>query len=661
MAFYLKLSMLKYLILNSEMKKIIILAVILTSAFAQISVNDLNKLSNEQLDAIKQEIQGSSNSVVPQLSQVSTNNATDELNSAVAVSLPSKLPNLAIKEKFFGYNFFNRSINFFDNIPTPANFKLGPGDEIILSLWGEANSRENFIISKEGLIYYDKIGFINISNKTIKEAEELLKNELSKVYSTIKSASNPTKLKLELGKLKSINVFFTGEVKNPGIHIIHPFSDIFSAIVQAGGLETNGSLRKIQLIRNQVSIAEFDFYEFFLNGYDSFTSISLVEGDVIHIPFVQNRVKIEGEVVNSTVNFEVLDNERLSQIIGYAGGLTARASTNISIERIANMKNRTSEDNAITSITINMKDAESFKLNNGDVAVIKPIGFVDTKVNIYGRVKLAGSYPAKGASLKDILDLAGGFDDPIFRKSIVDDEIIVLRQDSNKFYGTEYKVSYEDSSNFMMEVNDQIFVYEDVNYRNNYTFSINGEVQKPGTYQYHENLTLKDAIDMAGGFTALSDLSQVVMIKNFTSINPFGGQSVDKQTIGNLSLETKIGTDTKIIVKKIENTFKIQGNVYNPGLIGLSNRESISFRNAIQLAGGYKKYTKKNGIYIKKSNGTIMKRTRFSKISSGDTIVVPVDDNPQDFNLTLFLSEISQTLANLIAIMVLVDQVDSSG
>ena len=96
---------------------------------------------------------------------------------------------------------YKRDINFFDNIPTPSNFKLGPGDEIILSLWGETNSRENFIINKEGLIYYQNIGFINLSNKTIEQAELLLTNELSAIYSTLKEKNNSTNLKIELGKL----------------------------------------------------------------------------------------------------------------------------------------------------------------------------------------------------------------------------------------------------------------------------------------------------------------------------------------------------------------------------------------------------------------------------------------------------------------------------
>ena len=114
---------------------------------------------------------------------------------------------------YFGYNYFRRDINFFDNIPTPFEYKLGPGDEIILSLWGETNLREKFIINKDGLIYYSNVGFINLSNKNLKEAEALLIEELSSIYSTLKDKNNSTELMIELGQLKSVNVYFSGHVK----------------------------------------------------------------------------------------------------------------------------------------------------------------------------------------------------------------------------------------------------------------------------------------------------------------------------------------------------------------------------------------------------------------------------------------------------------------
>ncbi len=247
-------------------KKYVIFLSLLNVVFGQISMSDINKLSNEQLDLIRDELRGGSDS------STINNNEIDNTETALeTVDIQTSL-DVDPLNPYFGYNYFKRNINFFDNIPTPSDFKLGPGDELIISLWGETNSREKFVINKEGLIYYKNIGFINLSNKTLEEAELVLVEELSRIYSTLQDKNNGTKLMLELGQLKSINVYFSGQIQNPGINLIHPFSDIFSAIVQAGGVKESGSLREVQLIREGNVILTVDFYSFFMNGKNDFVN-----------------------------------------------------------------------------------------------------------------------------------------------------------------------------------------------------------------------------------------------------------------------------------------------------------------------------------------------------------------------------------------------------
>ena len=186
------------------MKKIIlILLMVLGILQAQVSLSDINKIGNERLDELREELKSQE-----------TPQASFEDNFEDVKSIPVKILNEeenTIDEQYFGYNYLQNEINFFDNIPTPPDFKLGVGDEIILSLWGEINLREKFIINKEGLIYYKNVGFINLSNKTIKEAEATLLSELSTIYSTLKDSEKSTDLMLELGKLKSLNIYFSGE------------------------------------------------------------------------------------------------------------------------------------------------------------------------------------------------------------------------------------------------------------------------------------------------------------------------------------------------------------------------------------------------------------------------------------------------------------------
>ena len=187
--------------------KIIISAFILLQSFsfAQASLSDLNKLNNSQLDQIREKL-------IQNPSMDSELESVDIINQeSIEIEIEQKdYENLS---SFFGYDYFNKQINFFDNIPTPVDFKLGAGDEIILSLWGEKNSREKFILNKDGMIYYQNIGFINLSGKTLNQAENLLSSELSRIYSTLNSSNNSTQLMLELGKIKSVNVYFSGQVK----------------------------------------------------------------------------------------------------------------------------------------------------------------------------------------------------------------------------------------------------------------------------------------------------------------------------------------------------------------------------------------------------------------------------------------------------------------
>ena len=152
--------------------KYTLLILFLSSIFAQVSLSDVREISNEQLDIIRQEL----------ANQNSQNNSQDvetENNELTAVNVIA-LDDEVVEDNFFGYEYFKKDISFFDNVPAPQDFILGPGDEVIISVWGETNFRKSFTINREGLIYYEKIGFLNLSNKTISESQLYLKNELGK-------------------------------------------------------------------------------------------------------------------------------------------------------------------------------------------------------------------------------------------------------------------------------------------------------------------------------------------------------------------------------------------------------------------------------------------------------------------------------------------------
>ena len=633
------------------MKNIYIIFILfLNTVFAQVSMSDINKISNQQLDAIKSELQSTTKATITETID------PVESNTASPVSIKSTAVTTATGD-YFGYNYFRKDISFFDNIPTPADYKLGPGDEITISLWGENNSRENLTINKDGMIYYENIGFINLSNKTLESAELLLIEELSRIYSTLKDEDNPTKLMLELGKLKSINIYFSGHIENPGINLVHPFSDIFSAISQAGGVNSQGSLREVQLIRNDKLIATVDFYSFFMNGKNTFSNIKLIDGDVIHIQGVKNRISISGEV-NRPSAYELLAGESLSDLITYSSGFTSNASSTFILNQIIPVSERSSDDNARTSSLINFKNKESITLNNGDTIMVTSISGVDSQVTVYGRVKSPGDYPGANTTLKNVLDVAGGFDDPIFRQTIREDEIIILRKDENQFYSKEIAATYKNADQLKLEINDKIFVYEDINYSNNFTYRVDGEVNKPGTYPFRSSLTVGEALEIAGGLTELSSERNLTIRQEFTSVNDEGEEVTTSEPVNNVSLDFKIGINSVITASPVENVVRVIGNVYNPGLITYEKGAHVP--RYIELAGGHKPNTLNRKIHIIRANGNIEQNNRITlglgkNLYPGDTIIVPVNPNPKDFDVTAFISDLSATIANIAAILLIVD------
>ncbi len=631
-----------------KFKNVLYIFSFLNFLFAQqISMSDIQKLSNQQLDAIKDELKSTTPiSSTSELSQISSDIV--ELKN-----VESEITKL----EYFGYSYFSQDVSFFDNIPTPSDYMLGPGDEIIISLWGEINSRKSYTVDKDGMIFYENIGFINISNNTLESANELLNEELSRIYSTLKDRDNPTKLMISLGKLKSINIYMSGHVNNPGVNLVHPFSDIFSSIIQAGGVDLNGSLRDVQLIRNDKIITSVDFYSFFMDGKNNFSKTRILDGDVIHIPRVKKRVKIDGKVLRPNT-YELLSNESVLDLINYASGLSSNASSQFIVEQIIPIDERKFDDNAKKSAIILSKDSESIILNDGASIFIPSISDVDLNVEIFGAVKNPGNYP-HNSTLLDVLNIAGGFNDPEFRKRILTDKIVILRKDQTQFYGQEFIVNFKDAENFELMPNDKIFVYEDINYNNSLSYEIKGEVNRPGVYSLKVGTTIKEAILAAGGLTELGSVNSLSVLQNLITKDKGGNSIVSTELVGNTDLSFEISDGSQITVLPKTNVIKVDGNVYNPGLVSLKGKKRLSMSNAIELAGGYKPYSLKKNAYVIRANGEIEQanlfRGRAKSVYPGDSIFVPADPDPDEFDISVFLADLTSTLANLAAILVIAD------
>ena len=186
---------------------------------------------------------------------------------------------------------------------------------------------------------------------------------------------------------------------------------------QSGGVAKNGSLRKIQLIRSNKVIETIDLYEFFKSGTSSFTKIKLIDGDVIHVPGFISRLKVE-PFNSSKIYFELKEKENIMDLLTFADGLKPNATSFFIVSSVIPIEKRVSDDFSQSTKLVYYKDIDNHNLINGDIVKVNDIGETQTTVEVLGRTKIRGYFPAHNATLKQVLNLAGGFNDPVYLKSI---------------------------------------------------------------------------------------------------------------------------------------------------------------------------------------------------------------------------------------------------
>ena len=274
-----------------------------------------------------------------------------------------------------------------------------------------------------------------------------------------------------------------------------------------------------------------------------------------------------------------------------------------------------------------------------------------------GQVKSPGYYPA--TNLKEVLDIAGGFNDPLYRPSIRDDEIIILRKDNTQFYGLEFKIPYSESAEFNLIPDDKIFVYEDANYNNTFTIRVEGEVNKAGTYAYSKNMTVLDAINLAEGFTDVANKEAFTVLKEtaITSIDGFV-ETTTQETVQAATLDYEIDENSVIVIQRLQNVVTVSGNVYTPGLVTYNEGDSI--KDYINKSGGVLNNTLMRDIYITRTNGEIVLvknrlKQNLAKVKPGDIITIPLNPEPRELDVTRLTSDIVSILTNLATIIFIID------
>lgn len=429
------------------------------------------------IDASEELVEGEMDQVVAEMSDPT------EQSTAVAARL------------VYGRNIFNsRALTFApsQNLPTPINYKLGPGDEVIIEIWGVNQITYRETISPEGSINISEIGPIYLNGMNINEAEKYLKKELSKKHAGIDGDNPNSEMKLTLGQVRTIQVNIMGEVAVPGTYNISSFSNIFHALYRAGGIGVLGSLRNIYLMRNGKRIANVDVYDFILKG-KTMDATRLQEGDVIIVPPYEMLVDIQGNV-KRPMYYEMKEGETVKTLIEYAGNFTADAySKNLRITR--------QNGKEYQVYTVDDIDYSVFKLMDGDVINISAmLDRYENRIEIKGAVYRPGIYQYSGQlnTVKQLIDKAEGvMGDAFLARAVLHRE----REDLTKeVIQVDIKAILNGTKpDIALQRNDELYIPSIHDLQDIGSISVYGEVARPGTFPYAENTTLEDIIIQAGG------------------------------------------------------------------------------------------------------------------------------------------------------------------
>ena len=434
---------------------------------------------------------------------------------------------LARGDQVFGRNIFNtRNLTFEPsvNLATPSNYRLGPGDEVIIDIWGASQNTIRQQISPEGTINISKIGPVNLSGMTVSAANDYLKAALNKIYNGLNNTTDPTSdIRLTLGNIRTIQINVMGEVVQPGTYALSSFSTVFHALYRAGGVSDIGSLRNVQLVRNGKNIATIDVYEFIMKG-NTQDDIRLQEGDVVIVPAYDVLVKISGKV-KRPMRFEMKKEENLATLIKYAGGFEADAYT-----RSLRVVRQNGEEYEVN--TVKDMDYSIYKMRNGDVVTAEAIlNRFTNKLEIRGAVYRPGIYQLSGKlnTIRELVNEAQGLTGDAFLNRAV---LYRQREDlTSEVVPVDIRSIMDGTSpNLALMKNDILYIpsIHDLEDRGNVT--VHGEVAHPDSYPYADNMTLEDLIIQAGGLREAASTVRIDVSRRIK--NP--RSTADNDTIGQM-------------------------------------------------------------------------------------------------------------------------------
>ena len=404
----------------------------------------------------------------------------------------------------FGHNIFsNKDLTFApnENLATPENYRLGPGDEVIIDIWGTNQNTIRQTISPDGFINVEGIGLVYLTGMTVKEADKYMRQQLNKIYS-VAGEDAQSDIKLTLGALRTIQVNVMGEVKVPGTYFLSSLSSVYHALYRASGFTDLGSLRNIELIRDGKKIVDVDVYDFIVKG-QSPDDVTLQDGDIILVPTYEMIVDVAGNV-KRPMKYEMKDGETVQSVLDFSGGFKGDAYT-----KSLNIVRRNGREYQV--YTVMEPDYASFKLMDADSLTIGTIiDKYENRIEVRGAVYRPGTYQLSDQinTVSKLIDIADGLmGDAFTNRAIIHRE----RKDFTlEVIAVDLKAILNGTApDVPLQENDILFVSSIHDLNDLGIVTVNGEVARPGTFVYADNMSIEDAIIQAGGLLESASTAKV--------------------------------------------------------------------------------------------------------------------------------------------------------
>ena len=513
------------------------------------------------------------------VSAESTDNSDKDEYMAIQNEMSSMYPDIEPQKKsskVFGRDIFNNKSLTFEpnmNIATPQNYRLGPGDAVIIDIYGASQKTIQDTVSPDGTVTIEGYGPVSISGLTVSQANAHLRGTVGSRYSS-------SKIRLTVGQTKTIMVNVMGEVKAPGTYTLSAFATVFHALYMAGGINDLGTLRNIKVYRNNRLVTVVDIYDYILNGKLT-GNVRLADNDVIVVGPYDCLVNITGKV-KRPMFYEMKKNESINSLLKYAGSFTGDA-----YKKSVRVNRKTGREYSVYNVE--EFDFASFRIADGDSVTVEPIlnRYANT-VEVRGAVFRPGMYNLgeQVNSVRSLIEHAEGLTEDAFKARAVMHRMKTDRSLEVVSVDVEGIMSGK-AADIPLKENDVLFIPTRQDKMNERTITIRGEVLFPGTYKYADNETIEDFVLQAGGLTDKASVVNVNVSRRVSDTKALRPDSLIAQTY-TLSLKDGFvidGTPGFILMPFDE--------VFIRKSPGYTEQQNVTIEGEVLFAGAYT-LTKRN-------------------------------------------------------------------